>query len=276
MARTSTPGEYSSKGMESELRDAIEGCLPGGLRYFVSVGSTNDEALAWASSGAPDFSLVIADEQTSGRGRMGRSWFTPPGAALAFSLVLRPKGAERENVGLFSGLGALALVDALQTFGIIAQVKWPNDVLIRRKKVAGILAETVWLGTEVDSVVLGMGVNVGPSSVPPSEGLNYPATCIHAETEKPIPRMDLLKALLEAIQRRRVMLTTETFLRDWQSALAFRGETVRVWVSEAETLTGQLLGLEPDGSLQLELPDGTIKVIRFGEVHLRPELETGL
>lgn len=271
MARTSTPGESSSKSLESELRVVLQGILPGGLRFFDSIGSTNDEALAWASSSAPDFSLVIADEQASGRGRMGRAWFTPPGAALAFSLVLRPKGAEREKVGLFSGLGALALVDALQAFGIAAQVKWPNDVLIRGKKVAGILAETVWLGTEVDSVVLGMGVNVSPDSVPPPEGLNYPATCVQTEAREPISRIDLLKTLLQAIQRRRAVLAAETFLRDWESALAFRGETVRVWVSDADTLTGQLLGLEPDGGLRLGLPDGTIKLIRFGEVHLRPD-----
>lgn len=270
MAHTSTPGASSSNISKSEFKAALQDLLLGGLRFFDSIGSTNDEALAWASSGAPDFSLVVADEQTSGRGRMGRSWFTPPGAALAFSLVLRPKGAERENVGLFSGLGALALVDALQTFGIAAQVKWPNDVLIRRKKVAGILAETVWLGTEVDSVVLGMGVNVSPDSVPPPKGLNYPATCLQAEAGKPIPRALLLKTLLEAIQRRRAILASGTFLRHWESALAFRGETVRVWVSEADTLTGQLLGLEADGGLRLGLSDGAERIIRSGEVRLRP------
>lgn len=270
MAHTSTPGESSNKYLETELRTALQEFLPGGLRFFASIGSTNDEALAWASAGAPDFSLVIADEQTRGRGRMGRSWFTPPGSALAFSLVLRPKVSEREKVGLFSGLGALALVDALQTFGIAAQVKWPNDVLIQRKKVAGILTETTWLGTEVDSVVLGMGVNVSPGSVPPPEGLNFPATCLHAEAGTPIPRALLLKTLLEAILRRRAMLASETFLRDWEAALAFRGETARVWLNDAETLTGQLLGLEPDGGLQLGLEDGTTQVIRFGEVHLRP------
>ncbi|GAB4493437.1 MAG: biotin--[acetyl-CoA-carboxylase] ligase [Anaerolineales bacterium] len=276
MARTSTPGESSSKNLESELRAVLRGLLPGGLRFFDSIGSTNDEALAWASAGAPDFSLVIADEQTSGRGRMGRTWFTPPGSALACSLVLRPNRPEREKIGLFSGLGALALVDALQPFGIVAQVKWPNDVLIQRKKVAGILTETVWLGTEVDSVVLGMGVNVGPDSVPPPEGLNYPATCVQAEGQNPISRIELLKTLLEAIRRRRAMLATETFLRDWESALAFRGEPVRVWMSDTETLTGQLLGLEPDGSLLLGLQNGAQQVIRFGEIHLRPEPGVGL
>ncbi len=270
MAHTSIPGVFSSNATEAEFRTALQGLLPGGLRFFASVGSTNDEALAWASSGALDYSMVVADEQTGGRGRMGRSWFTPPGTALAFSLVLRPQGDERERVGLFSGLGALALVDALKARGILAQVKWPNDVLIRRKKVSGILVETVWLGSDVDSVVLGMGVNVSPASVPPPERLIYPATCVQAETQNPVSRIDLLKTLLEAIRHRRAMLAADTFLRDWESALAFRGETVRVWVGEAEILTGQLLGLEADGSLRLALPNGTTRVVRFGEVHLRP------
>ncbi len=270
MAHISTPGASSSNSHETEFTTALQGLLPGGLRFFASIGSTNDEALAWASAGAPDFSLVLADEQTNGRGRQGRRWFTPPGSALAFSLVLRPTGIERKKIGLFSGLGALALVDALKQHGIEAQVKWPNDVLIRRKKVAGILAETVWVGMDAESVVLGIGINVSPGSVPPPEGLNYPATCVHAEGQVLISRATLLKTLLEAIQRRRGMLASGIFLRDWESALAFRGETVRVWVSEAETLIGQAHGLEPDGSLQLRLPEGVVKIIHFGEVHLRP------
>jgi len=270
MAHTSTPGASSSNSFEAEFESAWRELPSGGLRLFATIGSTNDEALAWAAQGAGDFSLVLADEQTAGRGRMNRSWFTPPGAALAFSLILRPHGAEREKVGLFSGLGALALVDALKTLDITAQVKWPNDVLINHKKVAGILAETVWLGTEVDSVVLGIGVNVTPAAVPPPEGLNFPAACVQAKGQHPVPRAELLSALLKAIRSRRALLASEAFIRDWETVLAFRGETVQVRVGETESVTGQVLGLETDGSLRLSLPDGSVKIIRFGEVHLRP------
>src|SRR4051812_41451874 len=84
------------------------------LRYLESVGSTNDVALAWTTDNAPDFSLVYAEQQTSGRGRMGRTWFTPPATALALSLILHPSEVERKNIGLFSGLAALALVTALK------------------------------------------------------------------------------------------------------------------------------------------------------------------
>ncbi|MCS6994403.1 MAG: biotin--[acetyl-CoA-carboxylase] ligase [Anaerolineales bacterium] len=270
MAHTSTPGASSSKFFQ-ELHAALQGILPGEWRYFPSLGSTNDEALAWASAGAPDFSLVIADEQTRGRGRMGRSWFTPPGAALAFSLILRPEPAERDRIGLFSGLGALALVDALQPAGVAAQIKWPNDVLINGKKVAGILVETVWSGMEVESVILGIGVNVSPESVPPPEGLNYPATCVHAEGQNRLSRVALLQLLLQAVLKRRTQLSLDIFLRDWEAALAFRGEPVQVWLGQEQIVLGRILGLETDGSLRLGLPDGSAQVIHFGEVHLRPD-----
>ncbi|RPH62086.1 MAG: biotin--[acetyl-CoA-carboxylase] ligase [Chloroflexi bacterium] len=252
------------------LTKILSGLPLGGLRFYETVGSTNDEALAWAADGAKDLSLVVADEQTLGRGRLGRKWFTPPGAALAFSLIIRPRGVERENIGLFSGLGALALVDALEKHGIVAEIKWPNDVLIRRRKSAGILAETVWLGNEVDSVVLGMGVNVTFESVPPLEGLNFPATCIESEGAISLPRFDLLKNLLEELIEWRPRLASGELIQAWESVLAFRGETVRVWEGKTEPITGQVAGLETDGSLRLRLNGGEIRVIRFGEVHLRP------
>jgi BirA family transcriptional regulator, biotin operon repressor / biotin---[acetyl-CoA-carboxylase] ligase len=245
--------------------------LPGlaEICYFESLGSSNDEALAWAAAGARDMSLVVADEQTSGRGRMGRKWFTPRGAALAFSLVIRPKGLERDHTGLFSGLGALALVETLKKRGVAAQIKWPNDVLINRKKVAGILVETVWLGNEVDSVVLGMGVNVRPDAVPP-DGLNFPATCIQSEGLDTLSRVELLSGLLAEIIAWRPRLASDEFMRAWQGQLAFRGETVQVWEGQPEPLVGQLLGLETDGSLRVVTTDGRVRAIRFGEVHLRP------
>lgn len=241
-----------------------------GLRYLPSTGSTNDEALAWAAEGAKDLSLVFADEQTAGRGREGRKWFTPPGSALAFSLILRPSGPEREFVGRFSGLGALALVQALKKQNVPAQIKWPNDVLINEKKTAGILVETVWMGDEVDSLVLGMGINVEPGSVPPPEGLNFPASCIWNEGAVAIPRLSLLKDLLLELISLRASLASDEFLQAWETALAFRERQVQVWVGEAEPVLGQILGLETDGGLRVRTGVGQIRSIRFGEVHLRP------
>lgn len=240
------------------------------LRYFDSIGSTNDEALAWAAGGAPDFSLVYAEQQTRGRGRMGRQWFTPPAAALALSLILRPTGRERQHIGLFAGLAALGLVSALRKYDVIAQIKWPNDVLVNRRKIAGILVETVWMGDEADSVVIGTGVNVAPESLPPVEMLNFPATCVLSEAPRHVERFDLLHTLVAELVTWRLKLASDEFINAWNDALAFRGETVQVWLGEAEPITGQIQAIEMDGSLRLGLAGGQVRTVHFGEVHLRP------
>ncbi|MEI7846306.1 MAG: biotin--[acetyl-CoA-carboxylase] ligase [Chloroflexota bacterium] len=254
----------------AKLKAALRDVALGGLRYFPSTGSTNDEALAWAASGAPDFSLVVADMQKRGRGRDGHKWVTPSGTSLAFSLVLRPSVAERELVGRFSGLGALALVAALKRRGITAQVKWPNDVLIGRKKVAGVLVEVVWMGAEVDSLVLGIGVNVAGGSLPADVTLNFPATYVDAEAGVQVARYDLLKDTLVELQSLRATLTGSKFLGLWQRELAFMGEKVHLWQGQEQPFEAVLLGLELDGSLRVRLGSGEVRSIHFGEVHLRP------
>ena len=253
--------------MQTALQKSLAGLPLGGVRYLESTGSTNDIALEWASEGAPDFSIVFANEQTSGRGRMGRKWFTPPDSALALSIILRPEGLERDRIGLFAGLGALALVDALKNYGITARIKWPNDVLINRKKTAGILIETTWMGVEVESLVLGMGVNISPAAIPPDSELNFPATCIQAEGA--VDRFEFLHALLVSLIKWRSRLGSDDLLREWQASLAFGGETVQVWLAETESIIGTLDGIEKDGSLRLVV-NGAQRIIRFGEIHLRP------
>ena len=134
---------------EKQLRKSLADLPLGGIRFFKQTGSTNDVALAWATEGAADLSLVVADEQTSGRGRLGRRWLTPPGTALALSLILHPKPTEYNYFSLFSGLGSLALTQILSERGLPAQVKWPNDVLIADRKTAGILVEAESIRTSL-------------------------------------------------------------------------------------------------------------------------------
>src|SRR5512144_1769195 len=158
---------------QNELKQALSKLPLGGIRYFDTIGSTNTEALAWATSGAKDLSLVIAEEQTAGRGRLDRKWYTPRGAALAFSLILRPTAEEKPFLTRTVGLAALAIADALRTRGLVAQIKWPNDVLLDGCKVAGILVESVWSGEEVDCVVIGVGINVLKGAVPSADLLQF-------------------------------------------------------------------------------------------------------
>src|ERR1044071_8233560 len=115
---------------QHDLKKALSKLPLGDMRYFESIGSTNDEALAWAATDSPDLSLIIADEQTAGRGRLDRKWFTPSGTALAFSLILRPTPEEKPFLTRIVGLAALAVAEAVQKRELRAQIKWPNDVLI--------------------------------------------------------------------------------------------------------------------------------------------------
>jgi BirA family transcriptional regulator, biotin operon repressor / biotin---[acetyl-CoA-carboxylase] ligase len=261
---------------ERTLRKALSGLPLGEIQYFGQTGSTNDAALAWAASGAPDLALVYAEQQTAGRGRGRRRWFTPPGAALAFTLILRPLRGEQSSTPLYSALGALAVSEVLESLGLWPEIKWPNDVLLNRRKVCGVLAESVWLGEELDNLVVGVGVNIKPGSVPPADQLSFPATCLETEWHQSrsgphaMERAALLRRILEAMLHWRGQVGDASFLHAWEDRLAFRGEQVEVWLDGGEVETGQVVGLEQDGSLRLLSSQGQSFSVQYGEVHLRP------
>jgi BirA family biotin operon repressor/biotin-[acetyl-CoA-carboxylase] ligase len=255
---------------QKELKKVLSKLPLGDVRYFDSIGSTNNEALAWATSDAKDLSLVIADEQTAGRGRLDRKWFTPKGTALAFSLILRPTSEEKPYLTRTVGLAALAVADVLRTRGLVAQIKWPNDVLWDGRKVAGILVESVWSGEEVDCVVLGIGVNVLQGSVPSANLLQFPATSLEDALGPEVEREGILHDILAGIIALRPHLGTDSFIAAWEKTLAFRGEQVQAEQGDGIVITGKLLGLELDGSLLLSNEDGKSVAVRFGDVRLRP------
>jgi BirA family biotin operon repressor/biotin-[acetyl-CoA-carboxylase] ligase len=255
---------------QNELKKALSKLALGDIRYFESIGSTNDEALAWAAADAPDLSLVIADEQTAGRGRLDRKWFTPKGTALAFSLILRPTASEKPHLSRTVGLAALAVAEALRSRGLAAQIKWPNDVLINGRKMCGILTESVWSGDEVDCAVLGVGVNVLKESVPPAEDLLFPATSLEEELGQPPERVEVLSEILSAFLSLRPRLTSDDLVSLWQSLLAFQGKAVQIESNAAQPVAGRISGLNLDGSLQILNEHGEIVTVRFGDVRVRP------
>jgi BirA family transcriptional regulator, biotin operon repressor / biotin---[acetyl-CoA-carboxylase] ligase len=254
----------------NELKKAFSKLPLGDLRYFDSVGSTNNEALAWAASGASDLSVVIADEQTAGRGRLNRKWFTPKGTALAISLILRPTPEEKSYLTRVTGLAALAITDALRTYGLMAEIKWPNDILLNGRKVAGILVESVWSGEDVDCLVIGVGLNVLKGAVPSADLLLFPATSLEESLGPDVEREKVLREILAGIIALRPHLRSDSFIASWEEALAFRGEHVQVEQGDGSMLTGKLLGLESDGSLKLSGEAGNPITVRFGDVRLRP------
>jgi BirA family biotin operon repressor/biotin-[acetyl-CoA-carboxylase] ligase len=261
---------------EQTLRKALSNIPLGGLRYLEKTGSTNDVALAWAADGAQDLSLVVAGEQTAGRGRGSHSWFTAPGAALAFNLVIRPLPGEERATPLFSALGALAVCEVLAAQGFQPEIKWPNDVLLSHRKVCGVLAESIWTGEKVDSLVLGIGLNITPEALPPPDQLDFPATCLEAEMPisrhnvKSFEQVVLLQQILQAVRYLRVLVTSTVFMHTWERRLAFRGEQVEIRAEGQAARQGKVDGLEKDGSLRLLSPQGRAFTVQFGEVHLRP------
>jgi len=242
----------------------------GAMRYFDSIGSTNDEALAWAATDARDLSLVLADEQTAGRGRLDRKWFTPAGTALAFSLILRPCAAEHPHLSRMVGLAALSIIHSLLKRGLSPQVKWPNDILLNGRKAAGVLIESLWSGDQVDCVVIGIGVNILKGAVPPKEILQFPATSLEDALGYPVERVEVLQDILAALIVLRPQLGTDEFISKWEESLAYLGRQVQVEMGGEDSVIGNVSGLEMDGSLRLSNQDGRSLTVQFGDVRLRP------
>ncbi len=256
----------------NELRELLVGLPVPDVRYHEVAGSTNDLAMQWVGDHqAADGCLVVADQQVKGRGRLGRSWVTRPGVALAFSLVLRPSPEEIDRLALLSPAAAVAVSTAVQAaIGLDAQIKWPNDVLIKRRKVCGILAEANWIPEGQAVVVLGIGINVSQGSLPPAEGLLFPATCLEDETGSPVERWPLLRATLAAFFDLRPKIGTAGFMGDWSQRLAFINEPVMVQELDGKSYNGRMVGVSSGGDLRLQLENGQEMQFSAGDVHLRP------
>jgi BirA family biotin operon repressor/biotin-[acetyl-CoA-carboxylase] ligase len=269
--------------LESALAD-----LPiSGIRFFSTIDSTNDEAWRWIDHGATHAALVIADEQTAGRGRYQRHWVTVAGSALAFSLVLSSPQLEAQHIQRLTGLGALAVCQALYgLYGLPAEIKWPNDILCRERKVGGILAETRWQGEAVEAAVMGIGINIASVSISPQylpvEGLNFPVTCVEAELGHPVERLELLHGILEQVFRWYRQLASPEFLSAWEDKLAYRNQWVELTMVNPSPSTqaqvepsaeyiGKVLGLDSDGALKLRSQSGRLFTVQVGEVQIKPQ-----
>jgi BirA family biotin operon repressor/biotin-[acetyl-CoA-carboxylase] ligase len=252
--------------LEKDLEGILAPLALGAWQFHTSVDSTNDIALDWAKSGAPDWALVIADEQQSGRGRENRRWVTRPGSSLAFSLVLRPTPDEIEMLPRFTALGALGLIHALTGMGIKAVLKWPNDVLLAGKKAAGVLVEADWQEDELSGLVLGMGVNVLPGSVPSVDQVRYPATSVAQVLGEPVARWELLIAILKGMMSLRPCLTHASFIERWNNNLAFRNQVKSIYLPGGVKKDFEILGVTPEGTLEVrDFHGGQVEIVS-GEI----------
>ncbi len=261
----------------ASLQTCLSHTMVSQYKYFESIGSTNDEALNWIHAGAEDFSLVIADEQTRGRGRFDRRWVTNPRSSLAFTLILKPLPNEKTMIPFFSPLCGIAVREAVENYlATPVEIKWPNDVLINRKKFCGILVEASWMEGELAGVALGIGINISRGSVPPMEFQQFAATSLEHETSRSIDRYEILQNVLLSLQKWRAKLGTPEFMKTWEDHLAFVGELVRIEHSEKPSIIGRMKGINANGNLVLVLDDGQEMSFEIGDVHLRPSTPTGL
>ncbi|MBZ0286776.1 MAG: biotin--[acetyl-CoA-carboxylase] ligase [Anaerolineae bacterium] len=229
---------------------------PRAVRYLPQTGSTNDDARAWLRARPPAGSVVIADEQTGGRGRLGRAWRTPAGAALAVSIILRPGVESLHQVGM---IGALAVVSAARRAGLEdVGIKWPNDVLVNGRKAAGVLPEAEWNGDHPLGVVLGIGVNIRVDF----SGTELESTAISLETAAghSLNRLDILADLLQAVDDWSARVDV---FDAWKSRLRTLGQTVTV-----TNLRGVAEAVDEQGALWLRTANGELHRIIAGDIAL--------
>lgn len=256
------------------LQQLLSDLSLGEVRYRQETASTNDEALQWLEQGAPDASMVCAGIQTRGRGRMERTWYSTPGASLAFSLILNASLMQLETIPLLAPYAGLAVCKALEdSLGLSPSIKWPNDVLLNDKKVAGILTEAVWDGSACKGVVIGIGVNVASGAVPPVQVVAFPAGSVEGAAGRQVDRWELLHAVMAELFRNRSTIGSADFFREWEERLAFRGAQVEVIPPAGSRILGRVMGISPAGSLRIGLDDGTTKDVEAGDVSLRPAPE---
>lgn len=234
---------------------------------FDSIDSTNLEAMRRAKLGAPEGLCIVAREQTRGRGRLDRTWQSPPDAGLYFSIVLRPR-LEIDAWPLLTLMSALAVSDALmKACGLRVDIKWPNDLCLDDRKLCGILAET--METEVGpAAIVGIGINLKANSLP--ETVSDLATSVESATGARPDGTRILEELLKAIGERYDLLRSpqgrEHTIREWCANSSYAiGRRVRVALGN-DTFEGTTRGLESDGALRVETEDGKIKLVRAGDV----------
>jgi BirA family biotin operon repressor/biotin-[acetyl-CoA-carboxylase] ligase len=233
------------------------GRLGGPLLHLDTTGSTNDRARELAQAGAPDGTVVLAESQTAGRGRQGRSWQAPRGSALTLSAIVRLPADQLPKLPVSA---ALAVCEACEQLAPVeAQIKWPNDVWVNRRKVAGILIES---RPQQEWAVIGFGVNVSTERQQFAPELRDSATSLLLASGEPIDRDSLLVALLDALARRRAhtlpQLLDEYRSRDalWESSISWGDGT------------GVAKGIDERGNLVVFTDAGEQVTLDAGEVHL--------
>lgn len=260
-----SPDALLPEEIQAELGTAVVGRK---VLYFDEVDSTNVRAFELGEAGAPDGTVVVADRQTAGKGRLGRRWASPGGVNFYASVLLRPPILPRQAPQL-TFVSALAAACAVtEVSGLDARVKWPNDLLLHGRKVAGLLNEMSAEFERIHFVVLGIGVNLNMrvEQFPPE--LRYPATSVVLEKGEPVSRLVFARAFcrrLDELYRRYLAEGFEPIRRGWQERCDLFGGRVQV-DQASRILEGIAVGIDEDGALLVRLDDGTVEKVLAGDV----------
>ncbi len=264
-------------GVPPEIQEAWDragerlGPFARGLRCFSTVTSTNDLAMRLADAGAGEGTVILADAQTAGRGRRGREWFSPVGSGIYVSVVLRPWGEPAHWIASrLTVTAGVALAEGVRSStGLPVELKWPNDLVVGRRKLGGILTEMSTTGADHPAVVVGIGINVRLTAYPLV--LASVATSLEAELGRPIDRAPVLVETLAALVTRYQELRNARFdaiLSAWRAfAPSLRGAPIE-WESPEGIVHGQAIDLDGDGALLARTGDVVTRLVA-GEVRWR-------
>lgn len=252
--------------MTDQLPDGLAAVMGGRpYRWYPSLPSTMDVARTWLREGAPHGAVVLADEQTAGRGRLNRPWQTPPGSALALSMVLRPQPSALGHLPL---LGALAVAESVAPLGVPGLgIKWPNDVLVGGLKLSGVLAESEWDGATLRGAVLGIGLNLSQDFT--GSDLDGVAVSLRTALGQPVDGRAVLGALLTQLDALWALVGSAALVKAWRARLVTLGQRVTV-STPAGDLIGMAEDVDTDGALWLRADDGERHSVVAGDVRLRP------
>lgn len=238
------------------------------LRYLEAVESTQDVVRLAAQTGAAEGLTVVAGQQTSGRGRADRSWWSPPLGGLYMSLLLRP-ALQASQVNWITMAATLGTAEAVElSSDLTVGIKWPNDLILRGRKLAGVLAESAFSGPQLEYVVVGLGLNVNTDFAGHPE-LAQVATSLRTELARVVDISALLAAILARIEHHYLALKQGLSPQPaWTQRLVNLGRPVTATAANGQQLSGVAYQVQPDGGLCIRLPDGRHEVIQAGDITL--------
>lgn len=256
---------------EQELRSLLHTKWFGSkILYFDSIDSTNNELKRQAETQVCHGLLAVAEEQTAGRGRRGHAWVSPPGTGIWFSFLLKPQ-ISPDKASMLTLVAAIAVARAIsETTGLVSQIKWPNDIVVNKKKVCGMLTELSAEMTQVNYIVIGIGINANNREFP--DEIKETATSLYIESGKPVKRAAVIEAVGRYFEQYYDAFIKagdlSLIMNEYNDMLVNAGNQVRIISGDSEEIY-TAVGINPQGELVVKDEDGNIKDIRSGEVSVR-------